>query len=325
MAPFGGLVVIASGDRKQTLAKIPHGHRAQIVQATFIKSPLQSHFTTFTLHKNHRLTESFPEFALFLEQIGTGTYPTTPENTDNVTFPDYIQRCYTMESLVHKIYGITTKDKTPQDLATRAILTPLNRNVHHVNQYILQNRVPGNTYEFEANDTELDPNNEPIEDVPPEILARLEYPGLPLHTLKLKQGCIMMCLRNLNTKLKNGTKLEVLQIGNHYIKTKILTGSSINDIETIPRISLTQTLQNETCTLRRRQFPLALAYAMTADKSQGQSLTHVGLYLCTEFFAHGQLYTALSRAKNPTTLAYYIGTDGQATTTKNIVSPEVFQ
>jgi ATP-dependent DNA helicase PIF1 len=63
---------------------------------------------------------------------------------------------------------------------------------------------------------------------------------------------------------------------------------------------------------------------MTADKSQGQGLTYVGLYLCTDFFAHGQLYTAMSRAKDPTTLAYYIGTDGHALTTKNIVWPEVF-
>jgi PIF1-like helicase len=324
MRPFGNLIVLVSGDRKQTLAKIPHGYRAQIVQASFINSPLRSHFTTFTLKKNHRLAAAFPEFAKLLEQIGTGTYPTTPNNTDNVIFPDYLHRCYSMESLVDEIYGISTADKTPQELACRAILTPLNRNVRRLNEYILTNKVPGEIYEFEANDIELDSNNEPVEDVPPEILARLDYPGLPLHTLKIKTGCIVMCLRNLNTKLKNGTKLEVLEIGNHYIKAKILTGSGINQIETIPRISLTQTLQNETCTLRRRQFPLALGYAMTADKSQGQGLTYVGLYLCTDFFAHGQLYTAMSRAKDPTTLSYYIGTDGHALTTKNIVWPEVF-
>ena len=236
-----------------------------------------------------------------------------------------MERCYTRETLIEKIYGKTTKNLSPQELASRAILTPLNQNVHVLNESILKDRVPGQLYEFEANDIELDPNNNPIEDVPPEVLARLEYAGLPLHTLKLKVGAIMMCLRNLNTRLKNGTKLEVQQIGNHYINVKILSGSGINQIETIPRISLTQTLQNETCTLRRRQFPLALAYAMTADKSQGQGLTHVGLYLCTEFFAHGQLYTAMSRAQDPTKFAYFQGIDGQAPITKNIVWPEIFE
>jgi ATP-dependent DNA helicase PIF1 len=39
-----------------------------------------------------------------------------------------------MESLVDEIYGISTADKTPQELACRAILTPLNRNVRRLNE-----------------------------------------------------------------------------------------------------------------------------------------------------------------------------------------------
>jgi ATP-dependent DNA helicase PIF1 len=209
-----------------------------------MKSLLRNKFQMFTMNKNHRLSAEYPDFATLLEKIGTGTYPTTSNSSDDIKLPDYLERCYTKEALIDKIYGKTTKNLSPQELASRAILTPLNRNVHILNESILKDRVPGQLYEFEANDIELDPNNNPIEDVPPEVLARLEYAGLPLHTLKLKVGAIMMCLRNLNTRLKNGTKLEVLQIGNHYINVKILSGSGINQIETIPRISLTQTLQN---------------------------------------------------------------------------------
>jgi ATP-dependent DNA helicase PIF1 len=47
--------------------------------------------------------------------------------------------------------------------------------------------------------------------------------------------------------------------------------------------------------LRRHQFPLHLAFAMTINKSQGQSLKYTGLDLHTPVFSHGQLYVALSR------------------------------
>ncbi|OWY90497.1 Helitron helicase, partial [Phytophthora megakarya] len=37
------------------------------------------------------------------------------------------------------------------------------------------------------------------------------------------------------------------------------------------------------------------AFAMTINKAQGQSIHHVGIYLESPVFAHGQLYVALSR------------------------------
>jgi ATP-dependent DNA helicase PIF1 len=69
---------------------------------------------------------------------------------------------------------------------------------------------------------------------------------------------------------------------------------------------------------KRLQFPIRLAFAMTINKSQGQTLEICGLDIETDCFSHGQLYVACSRVGNPNNLYIYT----QNGTTKNIVYRE---
>lgn len=73
-------------------------------------------------------------------------------------------------------------------------------------------------------------------------------------------------------------------------------------------------------------MPLQVCYAMTINKSQGQSLEMVGLFLPKLVFSHGQLYVAISRVTSPKGLKLFIDDEsGNCTTiTQNVVYKEVF-
>ena len=127
-------------------------------------------------------------------------------------------------------------------------------------------------------------------------------------------------LRNINQpKLCNGTRLSVKKLMTNIIEATILTGPFKGEDVLIPQIPMIPT--DMSFQFKRLQFQIQLAFAITINKSQGQSLELCGLYLHTDCFSHGQLYVACSRVGNPDNLFIYT----ENGTTKNFVYPQVLE
>ncbi|GFU80453.1 ATP-dependent DNA helicase [Trichonephila clavipes] len=81
------------------------------------------------------------------------------------------------------------------------------------------------------------------------------------------------------------------------LEATILIGKFQGEVVLLPRIPMT--LSDSPIQFKRLQFPVRLAFAMTINKSQGQTMTMCGLDLDNPCFSHSQLYVECSRFGNP--------------------------
>ncbi|XP_057418458.1 uncharacterized protein LOC130712654 [Lotus japonicus] len=129
------------------------------------------------------------------------------------------------------------------------------------------------------------------------------------------------------TDLCNGTGLIVDELGERFIGATVIMGTNANGKVHISRMDLVPSNSKFPIKFRRRQFPIEIGFAMKINKSQGQPLSQVGVFLLRPVFTHGQLYVTLSRVRSRKGLKLCILDEAgkQQTSTLNVVFKEVFE
>src|SRR6266540_596046 len=306
--PFRGKIIVMEGDFRQILHIVIREKRAYIVNACIKSSNLWRFIKVMHLTENMRVQDIMQkQFVDYLLKIGERK-ETIHENIGEniIQLPNKIifDENDTIVSFISKIfYNLNenySNDQTYVDyIKDRAILTPKNEDVDSINEQII-NIFPGEAKEFLSADSVEDKDEVHLGLYLIEFLNTLIPSGTPPHRLILKKGVPIILLRNLSTTegLCNGIRLIVRKFNKHVIDAEILIGSHLGKRVFIPRISITPSDTELPFKLICRQFPIRLAFAMSINKAQGQTIPYMGLYLPNPVFTHGQLYVALSRVQS---------------------------
>ena len=169
-----------------------------------------------------------------------------------------------LSDLVDAVFpSITTRFNDASWVGKRAILSPSNKEVEEVNNAVLQ-RLPGDEVLLKSIDT----TEEGGADYPPEFLNSCELSGMPPHSLALKPGCLVILLRNIDQRAGhcNGTKYVVVNIKPHVLELRSVDTYNRGATILLPRIISISKTKTLPFTLRRKQFPVKLAYGITANK-----------------------------------------------------------
>jgi ATP-dependent DNA helicase PIF1 len=167
----------------------------------------------------------------WLLQVGNG-HIANPVDLD----VHHIKHCDTIDGLIANVFDDVN------NLGKTAIVTSLRTDVEQINDIMLQ-KDTGEIKQYLSIDEPMEEEESQHEStlLPTEFLNTLTPQGMPKHSLKLKIGCPIILLRNLNKAagLANGTRLIITKLNEYKISGTIVTqGTFCGNEVMIPRIDL---------------------------------------------------------------------------------------
>ena len=204
-----------------------------------------------------------------------------------------------INELISTIFpNISNSFSHPNYFQDQAILCCKNISVNKINSRILD-KIPSQGTTYTSHDwVEDDPQGLYL----PEYINSINISGFPPHILQLKRGVPIIMLRNLDRSigLCNGTRLIVENFSPSLIFAKVASGSRIGNLVALPCMPFISDPEESGLPFKliREQFPVNLAFSLTINKSQGQTIGNVGILLNEPVSTVGRYATLRYMAAN---------------------------
>ncbi|KAL1364794.1 hypothetical protein AAHE18_03G242700 [Arachis hypogaea] len=251
--PFGGKVIVLGGDFRQVLPVIPKETRAEIVMTSINSSIIWKHckvmwfmwlIKNLRLGKNSVLSnlDEIKEFSDWILKIGEGSCGNQKEYEIIVDIPSDLL--------------IPLTDDPIQDIVS-AIYSNIHDNYGNVS-YFQECGILAPTVDIvqQINDFVVD-----------------SFPGPEKVYLSSNSICHSDCQDGIDTDWSTTDFLnQITYLVENIIGAEIVSGSNIGDKVFIPRMNLIPSDPRTPFKFQRRKFPVRLCFAMTINKSQGQTL-----------------------------------------------------
>ena len=321
-APFGGKHVLLFGDLAQVPAVVSANDDYRESAEQFFASLPFASFTRFTLHQVMRQDPEEHQLLALLDDIRSIPSRLTQQSLE-------ILRSRFLGGLLEDVVS-TIDEFVGGDSPTGMVVTFTNAHAERYNELILQSRLqqwhaesttframffvaPSPSFRVPPNPTL--PQVQQLQrslcqvSLASEAEIRLFMSAFRRHlfnsivpfVLTLAPGARVMLLQNLDVPsgLINGARGTVIAILPDASAVEIrfdCQPPDANPILLTRRRSVEYALTSGKH-IFMYQFPLKLCWAVTAHKSQGQSLSRVAIDISEPAFAHGSLYVALSRVR----------------------------
>ena len=227
--------------------------------------------------------EAEAQFAKWQLEVGQGKHT---DEACNISLPDHFRcRESTVASLIDTIYpGVETPNHPSLYFSEHTILSCKNDNVDNLSKAVLD-RFPGAARVFHSADftptSEQSGHEDAMLNYPIEYLNKINGSGLPLAKLDLKLSSPrpVMIMKNLDLShgVCNRSRGILTRCSNRVLEVRLLTGQHAGKTVFIPRVYNQPTEDQSLFKFNRKHFPVRLCFSMTINKSQDQTVKHVGL------------------------------------------------
>ena len=224
--PFGGKIIVFGDDFRQLLPVKNRATRGEMVDLSIKFSSLWGNLKKLSLSQNMPNLPEEANFAKFLTDVGHGVLN---DNDNNFIIPD---RCLAIldSDIVDDMYENLIREKRYKELASIDILSARNLDVEEINKRVVKlfDKTTKRIYTSVDSIKNFD-NGDINEGLLPEHLNTLNPANLPTHELRLRTNCVVILMRSLciNEGLCNGTRLLILELGNHLLRSTIFIATNL--------------------------------------------------------------------------------------------------